>query len=47
MQICGNKYFGFKSVFFCTVYSVIAALQHTPLYAAAARQQQWRGADKQ
>ena len=25
------KYFGFKSVFLCTVYSVIAALQHTPL----------------
>jgi len=25
------KYFGFKSVFLCTMYSVIAALQHTPM----------------
>jgi len=25
------KYSGFKSVFLCTVCSVIAALQHTPL----------------
>jgi len=25
------KYFGYKSVFLCTVCSVTAALQHTPL----------------